>query len=861
MWMPARASVPPQGADALTSPSRGPIIGAMWPLGFDTPLALLLAPAAVLAFVRWRRRSDALTLAAVLCLAVAAAGPQWRTERRRTARVYLLDASGSMFLDLRAALDGVRQSMGELAPQDRAGLVLFGRSPVLALPMTEVRALPDRIEPPPDLPRPDGSDLAAAIRLAARQLAEPGYDRQIVLLSDGRYTSDAATVEAALAADAGLRIIPIPVGPAGVADARVTRLDAPLRVRQLEPFRITIGLAATAAIETDLVLQRGDQTIATRRVTLEPGVPRRLVATDTLVRPGPVAYTARLTAADRCTQNNVARAAVRAQGATRFLYLSNTTNPPLLFLLGNMEGSHIPLAQPRGLRLDRQRLADVDCLVLDRVPAADLSDAAQRAIRDWVRDAAGGLIALGGPDAYGPGGYLDTPVEEALPVLCDRPRPLALVVALDASGSMAERAGERRKIAYAREAVLATLDRLRFGDRLGVVAFAAQPDLRLPLTQGASADRLRAILNAIEPHGGTDLNAALDLALRVLPQGAADLRHVILLSDGQDPRFDPAALRRRFAEAGTGLSVLVTGGEEEAVARLRQLAPDDFHHVTDPAALPAIFRRVLLKATHREQVRRGSFPVRPVSAELAKGIRPAGPLAGYVRVIARPEAAVEWQTGDGDPVLARWRFGLGRAVAFASTVGADWDAGFLARADAFRLWARAARWAARPADAEGFEAEAETDGDRLVLTVRAADGERFHNGLDLAARIMPPRGDAIGIPLLQVAPGEYRGEADAPVEGIYAITVAERDAPCLAIGYARNYAREWEAFGIHRPTLDALARNGRGTVLPGLASLRTLTPAAAPTDADIAWPFVLAALLLFLASVARSVLATRTTRL
>jgi uncharacterized membrane protein len=59
----------------------------------------------------------------------------------------------------------------------------------------------------------------------------------------------------------------------------------------------------------------------------------------------------------------------------------------------------------------------------------------------YVRDLGRGLVMIGGPDSYGAGGYLRTPLEEALPVDMDvRSRTqepnLALVFVIDKSGSM-----------------------------------------------------------------------------------------------------------------------------------------------------------------------------------------------------------------------------------------------------------------------------------------------------------------------------------------------------------------------------------------------------------------------------------------
>jgi len=839
----------------------------MWPLRIVHPLALLLVPLAVVAWARWRRRLGGwCTLAAVLCLAVAISRPQWATQRPRVARVYVLDASGSTFLDGPAALDAVRGTMVALAPSDLAGLVVFAATARVALPLTQVALLPSRLELPPELPDRDATDLAGALRLAARQLPPRGFDRQVVVASDGRDTTDDAPAHAALAGDDGIRIFCLPLGPASVADARVASLRAPTHVRRGEPFELTVELATTSPIEAELALRRGDLTLAARKVSLEPGAPCRLVATDRLTEAGLHVYTARLAVADRCKENNLAQAAVHAEGRARVLYLSTTAAPPLARVLRDVATFDLRRVDPTATRLDRAALSRFDCVVVDGASAADVAQAAQAAIRDWVRDAGGGLVTLGGPASYGPGGYRDTPIEQALPVRCARPRQVALLITLDKSGSMAEKAGDRPKIAHARDAVLHTLKHLRPADRLGLVAFDAAPRLLLPMATVPPEQQVREALEAIQPHGPTSLGLALERSLDLLRSPAApdELRHLILLSDGQVAQLDSAGLRQRFRNAGVTLSVLMTGRQPDALARLRELAGEDFYAVVDPAALPAIFRKAFLKATNRRYVREGRYGVVAATPPaLSRGVALAGPLRGYVRLVAKPTAAVEWSTrNDGDPVLARWQYGLGRSAAFATTVGTRWDRELLAPEGVGRLWQQVVRWAARPARTPGFEAEVAERGDAFVLTVRAERDGRFVNGLSLVVHVAPPSGDAFDASLPQTAPGEYRAQLAAPARGIYVLTVVEQGAGRrLTVSVARNCTREWVAFGPDQPRLAAIARNGRGRVLESLGELRTIAPRASVAHVELDWLAIAAALVLFTVSVALGVLRTRRLRL
>ena len=62
-------------------------------------------------------------------------------------------------------------------------------------------------------------------------------------------------------------------------------------------------------------------------------------------------------------------------------------------------------------------------------------------VRSYVQDLGGGLIMIGGDQAFGLGGYYKTTVEEILPVRSDfekeKEKPsLAMILVIDKSGSM-----------------------------------------------------------------------------------------------------------------------------------------------------------------------------------------------------------------------------------------------------------------------------------------------------------------------------------------------------------------------------------------------------------------------------------------
>src|SRR3989442_14338505 len=73
------------------------------------------------------------------------------------------------------------------------------------------------------------------------------------------------------------------------------------------------------------------------------------------------------------------------------------------------------------------------------------------------------------------------------------------------------------------------------------------------------------------------------------------------------------------------------------------------------------------------------------------GLTPPPPIRGYVATAPKPFADVALTSPRGDPVLASWRFGLGKAVAVTSDDGLRGTTPGAAWSDVARFWSQAGR--------------------------------------------------------------------------------------------------------------------------------------------------------------------------
>ena len=147
---------------------------------------------------------------------------------------------------------------------------------------------------------------------------------------------------------------------------------------------------------------------------------------------------------------------------------------------------------------------------------------------------------------------------------------LAIVVALDRSGSMAAPAsGGRNKLDLANIGTVQVLDLLTPNDELGVIAVDSSPHEIVPIDTVEKNAKMRGkILSIDSMGGGIFIYEALSAAARMILSAHAENRHIILFAIGEDisnlVRQHPSVHVRLSPEASSGRVI-----EEEIYNLLR----------------------------------------------------------------------------------------------------------------------------------------------------------------------------------------------------------------------------------------------------------------------------------------------------
>lgn len=818
--------------------------------------------------LRQRRRERRRLITRLLLLALltaALSGPGLVSDIKRQGVILALDVSASVGPALSEGEQWVRGALESKPAGATAGAVAFGS-----------RAL---VEEPPGLqpsfyhaatdPGREASNIGEALRFAKAML--PGDTRQrVVLLSDGRDTGGDAVATARTLHAAGARVDVVPVGVPAGADVRLEGLHMTPRARAGENTLLEVLISADSAVAAEIFLERDGVPVSTKPVQLRAGE-NRFTLSVPAGEAGMHRYRVRVAVADRTrdvfTANNEAGGVQEVAGPPRVLVVSPSAAEagPLVRVLEASGRAGVKMVSPGAVPRGAMEWAGYQAVFLVNTPAFMLGEQVMAEIESFVRDGGGGLVMVGGPDSFGPGGYAGTPVERALPVEMDikgrgELPSLGLVLVIDKSGSMSGSAGGAEKMALAREAAARSISMLTERDQVGLLAFDSLPWWVVPPGPLTDQEELRRVIESIQAGGGTEIYPPLLGAYQALRDMHTQVKHIILLTDGISASGgDYQALLDDIRSAGITLSTVAVGEEADAgmLQALSELGRGRFYAVAEAASIPSIFTKETVMATRSFAVNERFYPRVAGSAAMLRGLENVPPLDGYITVTPKDLGETPLVSHKGDPVLAAWQYGLGRAVAWTPDTGGRWSAAWAGSEMFPRLWGNVLSWIL-PAGSTGslyVETNVTDSPDAgQMLEISVEDPGDWQQVRTLSALVTGPDGSVTTVNLEPAGPGRYAAGLAAEKPGAYLVninSVRGDDGAVLARGGAVvPFPGEYRETGVDEKSLRAIAAAGGGTVLekPEQAYADNLPVVRARRDLA---PYLLAlAALLWLADVA-----------
>ncbi|MFN8818318.1 MAG: glutamine amidotransferase [bacterium] len=830
---------------------------------FDRPAWLLLLPVAA-ALVVWigrkslsgmgtttRRVALGIRLAVLALLIGAMAEPQFRREADSVSVSFVLDASRSL-RDMQAvARQYIDESSRTARDKDQVALVTAARD-------AYVQALPRPVRQQVDVQdvgATDGTNLESAGRMAMAVMPSDAANR-LVVISDGNETAGSLLAMAKSAQAAGVPIDVLPRTFSLDREVIFERLVTPATARDGEVVSLRLVVTATQRTQGRISLLMNEQEVDLdpetpgngRLVELEQGT-NVLVQQVALPSRGAVRFRALFeplsgasgaVAGDTVTDNNVATAVTFVGGEGRALVVvPQRAAGEGDRLVEALRAADIQV-DVRDEREPWRSLADLgvyEGLVLVNAAASDFSLAQQEEMRSYVQDLGGGLVMVGGPEAFGAGGWIGSPVADTLPIRLDPPNkrqmPRGALMLVMHSCEMPE--GNF----YGRRCAEAAIDALSSRDMAGIVEhnWSGGDGIVHPLSILGDKSAIRRAANAMTYGDAPSFVPMLETSYRQLMGVQAGQRHVIIISDG-DPAPPSDALLQQFIAGKISISTVAVfphagPGSTDLVKmeRIARLTGGTYHEITvnnQLNSLPQIFIKEA-QTVKRSLIWEGE-PFRPSLAAISEPMRgigtPLPPITGYVVGAEREGglAQVILRGQENDPVLAQWQFGLGRVIAFTSDATSRWATAWTQWPGYRAFWEQHLRWAMRPGTNQNVRVSTVDEGDKTRIVVEAAqqDGTRMDFLRWTGAAVGPDR-VAVPVELRQTGPGRDEGLVPTAASGSYVVNLGysqveeggkvNRGATQVAI--TRPFADEFRFMRDNSALLEQVAKLTGGRVLTG----------------------------------------------
>lgn len=804
------------------------------------PVWLLLALplfAALWRFPLPTRFLNVLRAAAMLLVLFAIAGLAVRLPSRAGTVVVVADRSRSMPAGTEEShkelIDLLHSAMGS---GDRLAVVSFGQSVA--------------VEQAPEHGRfagflndvgTDASNLGEAIEVAMALVPKDASGR-VLVLSDGRWTGRDPSRLSSLAAGRGVPIDYRLRNRPTAGDVAIARVDAPTAVAPGEGFLLTAWVLSPLEQSAKVEVTRGTHVIASGERRLTAGL-NRLTFRDRAIEPGSQGYQVRVTSAgdDPVPENNEARVLVGITGPRPILHI--TPGPSSLTALlkaGGLDVRSIPAGQ---FHFTLEELAGYSSVLLENVPAEKVGTRGMETVAGWVRASGSGLMITGGKQSYGPGGYYKSPLEPILPVSMElrqehRKLSLAVVVALDRSGSMAMRvAGGKVKMDLANLGAAEVLDMLGPMDEFACIAVDSSPHVVTELGQVTDKNATRnKVLSIHSEGGGIFVYEALAAAAEMVQKAKAGTKHIILFADAADAE-EPgkyADLLDLTTKAGITVSVIGLGTPADKDAGLLEdIAKRGGGRlfITDkPEELPRLF------AQDTFVVARNSFLEDPVQVQSTAGMNALTgrafsfdhAIGGYNLCYLRQGATPAAITLDeySAPAVASWQAGTGRVLCYTGEADGKYAGAFAKSPEVGEFYTSLARWMAGQqgalSDGMAVTQEVRNGVNRIRLHL---DPERKSEAFASAPQVATLRSRHGEPPRTEVLPLTWSGpdtlSVEIPLDGgettLSTLTVPGQKPQALApvcLPYSPEYAPDSVGIGADeygRSTLDRLARATGGS--------------------------------------------------
>lgn len=768
--------------------------------------------------------------------------------------IFVVDCSDSMKDVIAEEESFVQQAIAAMPKGNSAGIVTFGSDAQIEQFVSDKKAFTNISSHV----NARATNLEQAVSTAIALFPDESAKRLVLLTDGAQNEGDISNLVPSFAGtDIELKVAKF---ESSIADeVYVSDVRLPEKISEGDSFRVYVDIYSTGATEAVVSLYSGRTLKAQKDVILQKGS-NQLVFADQGVETGLKSYRVTVDAKqDTVSLNNMYSAFTTVSTAPRLLVVEGTRDESLAFqsLLDACNYS-FDVVTPSGVPGNVSDMLRYQSVILVDVYADDLREGFMETLRTYVKDYAGGQAVLGGKDSYALGNYRSTALEELLPVNVDligekQVPKLAMVMVIDHSGSMSSSSTDRGGATcmdVAKQAAVNALDSLRIIDEVGVLAFDDSYTWVVPLQTAEDTAKIAGQIGTITSDGGTSIYPAVDAAAEALLASDAGLKHIILLTDGQDGygAYDP--LLEKLNENGITLSSVAigSGADTKLLEGLASRGGGRYYYSDAGTSLPRIFAQEVFLSAQSYLINEEFFPVITSSHEILSGVFDEGcpSLLGYIATSPKATANILMETHRADPLLAIWQCGLGRTVAWTSDGSGEWTGNFSGWDNYAALWRNLLDWTITDAEPGSDSISIAQKGNSAVITY---DTQSYSAATEVAVLVTDEEGNQQELLLTAIAPGRFEATLPLGQTGVYSVSLRNYEGDTLVkyinTATAVQYSQEYR-FDKVSGDLDAFIGKVSGRVIGQVYEVYDTQLNGAVKRMDLRVWFLLAAALVFL---------------
>ncbi|MCR5700829.1 MAG: VWA domain-containing protein [Lachnospiraceae bacterium] len=770
---------------------------------------LLLLLAFIILVIEWivyykqvhsSKKNQYLIVRAILLglIALAMAGLSVTGRHRRVETIFLVDVSDSMSGNLEDVEKYIKDNLSKMPKKNSSAVVLFGKNTMVEQFMSERKTF-FGLEA---MPTTTATNIENAITSACSMFKD-GSTKRLILISDGCENEGNINLAAANVANNGVKLYCLEMenSVTGSEEVYIDGLDTPSVIHTGDHYNVTVTVMSNIETDATLFLYSGRISKGQKEIHLTKGN-NRFVFED-VGEEGTIAQYKAVIEPDKDTirVNNTYVSFSQIEATPKVLLIEgkdgNASEFEKILTAANIGFDAVP---PNSVPISLSQLNTYKAVITLDVHYDDLRPGFAQVLESYVKDYSGGYICIGGDNSYALGRYRNTELEEILPVNMDLegekeiPK-MAMVMVIDQSGSMTAPSEENSSVTgldLAKQAAMSAALEVREDDEVGVLAFDDKFNWTVPIKEVGNGDDVCDAISTIGYGGGTSIYPAVKEAYNQISQSDAKIKHIILLTDGQDEFRDYEDLYEKINDAGITVSTVAvgSGSDRSLLESIADSCGGRAYYTDINNSIPRIFAKEVYLSAKTYLINEEFYPTITSDNEVLSEVFDEGSpaLLGYIAATPKSRADVVLTSDRGDPILSTWQCGLGRTVAWNSDATGEWTAAYSEWENYPLFWSNIVHYVIADNDFGDDNVEVFGEGESAKLIYETPE---YSKETKVTAVVSDEKGESKEVTLEPTKPGRYEATLDSDEIGIYNINIRKKEKGELTNNYNTAYANQY----------------------------------------------------------------------